>query len=54
MNEPRFRMAPASALHPLRRAAAICAAALVLLCPALSHAAGAIKAAVAADRKSVV
>ena len=49
MNETRFQVSPAPALHPLRRVAAICAAALVLLCPALSHAAGAIKAAVAAN-----
>ncbi len=49
MNATRFRIFSRTALHPLRRAVVICAAALVILCPVLSHAADSMKVAVAAN-----
>lgn len=49
MNTTLLRISPGRSLHPLRRPLAICAAAFVLLCPALSHAADSLKAAVAAN-----
>lgn len=49
MNATRFRIFSRRALLRLHRAVVICAAALVIFCPALSHAAESLKAAVAAN-----
>lgn len=49
MNATGFRISSRRAPHTLRRAVVICAAALVILCPALSHAAESLKVAVAAN-----
>ncbi len=49
MDTTRFRIISRRALHPLRRAVVICAAALVILCPSPSHAAESLKVAVAAN-----
>lgn len=49
MHATRSQISAKRALPPLRRAFVICAAALVIFCPVLSHAAESLKAAVAAN-----